>query len=369
MIIHLYPDSNAFYSDRFLKREYSTHFIALLDAEAIQVTISPIVVLESKRHALEEAQEAIRAMNRAIRTLEHETQIDGSILRHSIDGLASSIEDHAETALNPVLAHNSTHALPMPVISVGDLAHRELDRKRPFLDKPVGTIGLRDMLIWQNLLEAVDPDSDDVFLFITKDKGFLDESQTRLHDDLIADLDEIGVQSNKVRVIPDIARATVEARRLADLVSERNAQLEEWMISYAGELHQYQWGTHFDAQDGGLVEGETQPATLPQYLEDPLVASAEYLQTISIGEGTVAECVALYVIEFDAQMSTQEYFSGSYPDIEWWHGDVDDHYIGVHTTRKVLITLHIEYDTEAQIGSVEDMQFEWAQTDAPEGLN
>ncbi|MFT7712202.1 PIN domain-containing protein [Clavibacter tessellarius] len=359
MAIHAYPDSNAFYSDRFLRRPYSAQFVEMLDEEGIDVILSPIVVLESKRHARDKAKEAIKALNRAIRSAEHETQIDGLTIKRAADDLQGPVLEKAGSALSPILTHPSAHTLAMPTISGADLVKRELDRRRPFLDKPAGSIGLRDMLIWQNLLETVDPDVDDIYLFITKDKGFLDQDQTGLHDDLLEDLDELGIPRDMIRIVPDLARATVEARRLADLISERSAQIEQLLISYANYLGEYQWGMHFDPQDGGLVDGETQPATLPWYLEDPMVTSAEYLETISIEEGAKAECVALYAIDFDAQISAQEYFSGDYPDLEWWHGDVDEHYIGVHTTRKVRISYVVNYNAELREGDVEDISFEW----------
>jgi hypothetical protein len=67
---------------------------------------------------------------------------------------------------------------------------RELDYRRPFLRKEVGTIGHRDTVIWLGLVELAKSFPGDTIFFVTNDDGF--KENKKLHPELIAEIETAG---------------------------------------------------------------------------------------------------------------------------------------------------------------------------------
>lgn len=358
MRLILYPDTNAFYSDRFLTKPYSYEFLRLLQENAVEVRLSPVVVAETLRHAQEDAAERIAGVRRALRAATVGSVVDRTAASAAVDTLEHGLRAEAETALRPLRAHTAVVELPYPDISIEDLVARELERRRPTLLKDVGSIGLRDTVIWHNLLDDVDPDSNDIILVITNDAGFLHTDKQRLHGDLIDDLHEYGIDEDRVRVQRDLAHASVEIRRLRELISNRDAFIAAEILTFIGWLPQADWGG-YRADDASFHVYDSNLPALPSFLAEPRITAATYLMTERIGSDSPATCIAFASLDIEGHMLASEFYADSSSEVELTSGDVDGWYVEVSLTREVRVELTVEVDVELHASAVIGYRVTW----------
>ena len=91
---------------------------------------------------------------------------------------------------------------PWPSYSGEEIVKRELENRRPFLKKEVGTIGHRDTVIWLGLIELTQSFPNDIIFFVTDDNGFKEDG--KLHPDLHADLAGAGVDADHIRLYSQV---------------------------------------------------------------------------------------------------------------------------------------------------------------------
>lgn len=354
----LFPDTNVLFTDPLFASERASALLDELKLGEIEVRLSPVVLAELRRHCSDRAastREQGKKLVEAVRR--HPSGPDTAEIVAALEDAQKQLDDESELVLAPLLDHPATELLDWPRANSEDLVRRELDRRRPTIETQRGSIGLRDTLIWQNLLEVVDEFPEASVLLITQDHGFFDEARPVLHSDLIEELEEHEAVE-RVTVVEGLPAALLETLKFKDVVTVRTAHITETLISYAQQLCELQWGWAYNARDG-LTQGETAPATLPSYLEDSSLTFVEFLKVVDIGDGIPARCFFEAHLEFDASMSSSEYFAGEYPDVEWWDGEIEDSLIAVHTEREALIEVSVSYDPER--GSVDDVEFISAQ--------
>lgn len=352
MRIAVYPDTNAFYSDRFLRKPYSDKFLAALSGDDVRVYLSPLVIDETLRHAREQATERAQKLRGAFRSVRVESAVDATGLETAMNDYTQQVAEEAESALQRLLDHPAVTVIDRPYISPDDLVKRELERKRPFVDKEAGTIGFRDTMIWCSMLEHFDVVSDDHILVITGDKGFLSTDKKSLHDDLLDDLDEFGIERGRVHTQPDLLQAEVEIRRLRKLISEREAVLSAAAISFTQALINAPWGTsHADGAFNRSV------VAAPSWLLDPVVTAIEDVSVVSIGDGEWAPCVTRATAKFHGRIASSELLHDP-TDATVTGGEPDEWLLDVTTRVPLVAHLDIEYDAASSSATIQDYRIE-----------
>jgi rRNA-processing protein FCF1 len=209
-MIFIVPDSNAFHGGRWLSSFAGQNLINLAAAGKCQVTVPQVVVDELERQyreTLTKQRDEAKTALRAVRSL---VDIDDIIAK--FDQVLREIV----TERDALLARVGIRAVPVPENITRDLVQRDLGRRRPFTETE-GTkrtsFGFRDAVIWETLLDtAMMTGSEDTVFFVTRDTGFLAKNQVdrRLHSDLVRDLEDRGIDKDRVVVI-DALPNVVEA--------------------------------------------------------------------------------------------------------------------------------------------------------------
>ena len=165
---------------------------------------------------LNDARAALRAMRGprvAVGELEGELKTQPGYLTHLrgvIRGAGGEIPDY------PEVGHR-------------ELVERALARRRPFDGN--GRLGYRDALIWHNVLDLAQEGH--VLVFATSDTDFRQtEGEDHLHRHLIDDLQQRGIDPERVSLLPSLAAVVGEVLEPAlYLLDELNGQLdrnEDW---------------------------------------------------------------------------------------------------------------------------------------------
>lgn len=133
------------------------------------------------------------------------------------------------------------------LVALSDISHSELidkaiGKRRPFSGKGAG---YRDALIWQNVVSTA-ASGQKLALVTSNHKDFAGTDHSKLHGDLIAELDEAGVSPDSVLLYPDLdsfLRAWVPEEEAAlqqvkDLLGEEAnfARFEDALASAIGDL-------------------------------------------------------------------------------------------------------------------------------------
>lgn len=171
-MIVIYLDTNALYADPRMTGRASQNLLSLLERGSIEVWLSPVVVAEVERQLHESATEAVNKIESAIRKLpRYFDDVDDALTT----AITAPFGVQAQQALLPLLAHPACKVLDWSGASAQELVQRELERRRPTLVKSGQSVGLRDTVIWHDLLDMLsDLMSDDEVIFVTDDGGYLD---------------------------------------------------------------------------------------------------------------------------------------------------------------------------------------------------
>jgi hypothetical protein len=279
-----------------------------------------------------------------------------------VDALAELLATKSQSPLADLVSHSATHVLVWPRVSARELVERELDERRPTKLSGDQSVGLRDTVIWHTILEDIDlDDPGSIAILVTNDTGFLNSDKSMLHDHLINDLESRQIDPDRVVVQRDLAGATLEAQKFARRISKRDAIVRKEFLNYMRSLDRLDWFGHFDAREGDWSNAETFPAEAPSYLEQGQVVAVDVEGVESVSNSDPAKCIGHAVLSFDGSMPTHEYFSGDHDDVEWYDGDVEDHYLTVSISRRVRVEATVEVDMAKQEALVVEASFEWAE--------
>jgi len=214
-----------------------------------QLCIPAVVVdeLENKYR------EALRDLNRKASKLNREL---ARILLTPIDGAVTSIDDDGEAKRYRRFLLDFVHrvgglVLPYPDVDHVKIVSRALMRRKPF--KENGS-GYRDALIWESLLHFANKTADPIY-FVTHNKRDFGEGP-RVHPDLSADLVALGVDPQRVVVLPSLEALSSQfilpqLERLDDMVNKMASgtlsafSLEEWLMGdFIDVLNDQECGGH-----------------------------------------------------------------------------------------------------------------------------
>ena len=291
-VIVIYPDTNSLYGDLLMRGRSSGELLALLSPGEIEVRLSPVVVEEARRQLQERAHVAVQGIRQSARRVRKDFDpVPDEITEQLITG----IEAQSSSALKPLLEHPACKMLPWSTVSARVLVARELDGRRPTLLKGDHTVGLRDTVIWHDLLELVDRLGDEhQVIFITADKGFLDDGA--LHPDLVAEVGSLRLPAARLRVVADLARAATVVGTLTD----RERALRTTLLDTVQFLDRDLW----------LNRDETvNEAPLPHELRNPTLEAVEGVEILAIGDGEPARCVATALLAFHGVVDMEDVLS------------------------------------------------------------
>ena len=195
---HFVLDANIVIAEQY---GASAHIRALLSASSavgFQVYL-PKVALEEiaakyERDLSKYAKEARKSLSRLSRLL-------GRSIDSPVDGFNS--KEETESFRERLLSHlgmTESRTIDYPDTLHETLVKRATSRKRPFDENGSG---YRDALIWESVLKLAKQVKGPIVL-VTKDKDFR-EGSSNLHDDLIKDLERLGLPEDKVILATDLA--------------------------------------------------------------------------------------------------------------------------------------------------------------------
>jgi predicted nucleic acid-binding protein len=199
--------------------------LAACDRGAIELFVPQVVIEEVVNRYERRESKKIKALNDARAELRN---MRGPRSGGELEGEAEGQPGYS-MHLRKVIRDAGGELPDFPEVTHKELVRRALGGRRPFND--AGRLGYRDTLIWYTILEIA-RDGDTV-VFATEDGDFRPaDGADRLHDHLIADMRQRGIDPERVSVVPSLAAVVKQVLEPALYVlKELNAQLdrdEDW---------------------------------------------------------------------------------------------------------------------------------------------
>lgn len=212
-------DSNSIHNDPWLASDPGKKLLDLAAAGSCVVIYPQVVIDELLRQRREAAR---RAHDQAAKGISDMGKAGIDVTQTASD-LAASFEkigSDLDSAFRALLGRAGVTSEPVPAVPLEDVIKRDLARRRPFKEVEVGqkpvSVGFRDAVIWESVLEVLDPARGyDKVLFVTADKGFLSDDSKSLHQDLLDDLAERGADRGRVVSIKNVPHANSEVEQAA----------------------------------------------------------------------------------------------------------------------------------------------------------
>lgn len=198
--------------------------LAACDRGEIELFVPQVVVNEVVNRYEKRESKKIKALNDARAELR---QMRGPRSGGEFEGEAESQPGYL-MHLRKVIRDAGGEIPGFPEVTHKELVRRALAGRRPFDD--AGRLGYRDTLIWHTVLEVAREGH--TVVLATGDGDFRSADADRLHDHLIADLRQRGIDPERVSVVPSLAAVVKQVLEPALYVlKELNAQLdrdEDW---------------------------------------------------------------------------------------------------------------------------------------------
>lgn len=147
--------------------------------------------------------------------------------------------------LNTIVVEHEFETLAYPAISHKDLAKRALRKRRPFREHDAG---YRDSLLWSAILERLAKDRTPIAFVTNNSRDFATKGE--LHEHLIDDLKEIGVESKVIRlfhtlselndalIVPTLQQLDAVRRQLGD--ESDPSSIHKWVQRSLLDLLRYE---------------------------------------------------------------------------------------------------------------------------------
>ncbi len=354
MAVIIYLDTNALHGDLLMKGTKARDFLDVLKPGLIEVALSRVVLAEARTNAERQAQTAADDLRKAIQQVARKTATSTEKLAKHAEHTADALLEEAKSALAPLLSNAAFRMLPWSLVHPRELVAQELAERRPMLKKPAGTVGMRDTLIWLDLLDDLQDRPSSWAVLVSADGGYWDNESGALHADLLEDLEGRGINHESVSIVRDLASAKIEAQRMAKVITQQQSFASDMFLDYLRSADQLNWTGYFDPSRG-WVEADTFPAAIT-HIEEPVVSSVEVDVIESVSTDMPARCVGYIYVHVEGWMPTADYFSGEHPEIERDGGEVDDHYAAVSTYRRVRVEALADLDQ----GEITEAEFTFA---------
>jgi hypothetical protein len=314
-----------------MQRASNAAFLRELQLGATEVVLSPVVVAEARRQESEEGQKDALAVETAVKRLTRKyDNLEMSQLRIEADKIAEAVRASGGEALGPLLESEACNVAAWPAVGPEELVARELERRRPVLESGNQSVGLRDHLIWRGCVALLENlRQDDVVVFVTADRGFLDDDGVGLHLDLLQDIEHCEAS---LRVAADIESALVEIQRHRNLIDMREGDLRQEFLAFM------RW------VEGERLDDAFDESPSPFDLQEAHIASVDEVSITDVGSGNPADCSGVAEVRVEGWMHTHDYLQQESDQIEWLSGDIDDPIIYVAVTLAAQVAMTIEYE-------------------------
>jgi hypothetical protein len=382
-VFRVYVDSNSLHGDRLLtKPRLGKRILDFATEGRCVLHLSPVVIGELSRQELTELKDNHTEMDTRIDRIDR-AHGDTSQLRAQLRAFVENAESLIGNRFQKLVAGGGVVIQPWPAYSGEEIVKRELDYRRPFLRKEVGTIGHRDTVIWLGLVELAKSFPDDTIFFITNDDGF--KKEKKLHPDLIDELASAGVNVDHVRLYPDFyplleflkttpVEEDEEAEEDEDATDEDveeelpdvpdlatwRAAITQALWEYNETLKEITW-TRKPSHDGDWYDPDWEIG-LPKALEDAELLAIDGPFEVSIGADhvTVDEpvtCTHQITLSLSGFMTKWDWYDlEDEADISLVDGDWNDHYVVVDAAPTIKVTTKVIYDSLTGEASVEDLE-------------
>ncbi len=298
---------------------------------------------------------------------------DTSQLRVQLQDFVAKAEALIGRRYQELVEDGGVFIQPWPAYSGEEIVKRELDCRRPFLRKDVGTIGHRDTVIWLGLVELAKSFPDDIIFFITNDDGF--KEKRKLHPELIAELAAAGVDVDHIQLYSQVHPvleylSTVElADEDEDAEDDRSdapdlatwrAAITQALGEYNETLNELNW-TRTPSHDGDWYEPDWDIG-LPKALEDAEVLAIDgpFEVLIDAGHVTLDEpvtCTHQVTLTISGFMTKWDWYDvEDDASVYLVDGDWNDHYVVVEAAPTIKVTTKVIYDSLTGEASVEDLE-------------
>lgn len=361
-------DSNALHEDQTMVRQSSQRILELLGPAQAVLVFSPVVLAELKRQRLEKVDALEKEAASRLQKLGRLASPNVSVSMLEVREAAAEVKRLCEERWVELLNLPNVELGAWPKIDSRTMTERELERRRPFLDRDHGTIGHRDTLIWLGVVELLREADEEEVVFVTADQGFLDRSE--LHPDLVADLETD--EHERLTVLQDLNQL-IELLLVSASNALRNWReqaIENAIAEAITSLDASDFTPTFDAREGDDVARRFDIG-LPRtghdwtldYVEGPLALK---IPDTSAGDGVVS-------CEFDVEptltgfMDKWEWYGGEHPGLTLWDGDWNDHLVAVEASPVVHMSVNIRVSNDEH--SVEFLDFTAAESDSQRGAS
>lgn len=353
-VIVIYPDTNVLHSDLLMQRKLSREFLDLLGEGVVEVRLSPVVVAEAARQVRESVDATHKEITTSVTRAKRSLGLPEAPTNTLLSALAVQITAIRDKALAPLLAHDACEVIEWSDVSAQDLVERELERRKPVLEKSGQSIGLRDTIIWHGLLDLLETldSGDDFVIFVSADGGFIKDGG--LHAELEEEIDGAWWGGNRLRVASSLASAVLEARKLASLIGEREGTLSAALIAYIERFDGIEWGSF--PRDMNLTHHS---ANFPYGMEDALLNSVDGVEVDHVGDGNPAECIGYADFTFSGRMSPMDFIDADHSNLDMTGGDINGYEVSVEFTARAQIIAEIEFDLEPLYAEVIGASVSW----------
>lgn len=369
-VFRVYVDSNSLYGDRLLTKPKLGKRLVEFAAEGRCVLhLSPVVVGELSRQELTKLKDHHSEIDAWIDRIDP-AHGDTSQLRTELQAFVENAGTRIGKHFQGLVEGGGVVIEEWPAYSGEEIVQRELENRRPFLQKEVGTIGHRDTVIWLGLVELAKSYPDDTIFFVTNDDGF--KAQKELHPELIAELEAAGVAVDNIKLYPQV-HPVLEYLASVELVDEDEDELSDvpdlatWRAAITQALGEYNetlsgltW-TRTPSHDGDWYDPDWDIG-LPKELDEASVAAVDgpFEVSVAANEVTLDEpvtCTYQVTLTISGFMTKWDWY-----DVEddagvyLLDGDWNDHYVMVEAAPTIKVTTKVVYDSLTGEASVDELE-------------
>ena len=330
----IYPDTNALFGDPLLHFR-GKKLLDVLVPGLVEVRLSPVVLGELKRQVREQAEKTKNELPRVIRKTLAGHTVDYKIFNPLVAEAQRLLDAESGQVLQTLLEKDTCTLCHWPEVDAEELTRRELERRKPSLESGNQSVGLRDTLIWHGLLEILgNLEPDDRVVFVSKDKGFIDGEF--LHDELIDEIYEEGLEAESVEVALSLPEAIVHANRFLNRISQREADIRETVTRFLRDLVGEDWLRVAPRSSGFTTYG----------IEDATIQDVDNIEVLEVEDSRPSTCSARADFVLEGVMHAFTYENDFNFGLDLTMGDIEDGMVWVRFTETVILSARVEYESD-----------------------
>jgi predicted nucleic acid-binding protein len=239
-------DTNVLYGDFRLEGKSLNRLAELCVIAEATLFIPEVVIQEFSAQYKEKVCRTYKNLEQNVKDWSRlaETGISTDFAKTNLDQTTQS----CESSLRDRLSCHGIKTASLPDVGHEILVRRAVDKKKPFKSKGPG---YRDTLIWFTILKLIENGIYEV-IFVTNNKDDFGEGP-RPHPDLLKDLEEKGIEKDRVTILPSIEQVLEDHifpklkldSKFAEKIEQddlRNFSLRRWFESgFPETITEHEW--------------------------------------------------------------------------------------------------------------------------------